>query len=83
MLYPKTQWQIFWHIYTVQHFRFQEVLQPLQLQLTLGTLMHLGTCLQTCLHTSFFVFSTNRPIGTKGWFLGYLNANLANSFEVR
>jgi len=80
MLYPKTHWQVFWHTY--EHFRRQEVLQPLQLQRTLGTLMHMDTYLQTCLHTRFFVSSTNRPIGTKGGLLGYLNANLANSFEV-
>ena len=50
-------------IFTIQQFLRQEVLQPLQLQLTLGTLTHVRMCLQTRLHTHF----RTRPIGTKGY----------------
>ena len=86
MLYPvdrvQTQLQTFGQLDTVQHFELQEVLQPLQLQLTLGTLMHLRKFLQTCLHTHFFT----KPMRTDGRgvisFSGYSNANLTNSFEV-
>ena len=50
-------------VFTIQQFQRQEVLQPLQLQLTLGTLTHVRMCLQTRLHTHF----RTRPIGTKGY----------------
>ena len=50
-------------VLTIQQFLRQEVLQPLQLQLTLGTLTHVRMCLQTRLHTHF----RTRPIGTKGY----------------
>ena len=50
-------------VFTIQQFQRQEVLQPLQLQLTLGTLMHVRMCLQTRLHTHF----RTRPICTKGY----------------
>ena len=86
MLYPVTWVQT--HLQTggqlviVQHFELQEVLQPLQLQLTLGTLMHLRKSLQTFLHTHFLI----KPMRTDGRgvtsFSGYSNANLTNSFEV-
>ena len=50
-------------VFTIQQFQRQDVLQPLQLQLTLGTLTHVRMCLQTRLHTHF----RTRPIGTKGY----------------
>ena len=86
MLYPvassQTHLQTCGQLLIVQHLELQEVLQPLQLQLTLGTLTHLRRLLQTCLHTHFFV----RPMRTDGRgvisFSGYSNANLTNSFEV-
>lgn len=63
----------------VQHFRRQYVLQPLQLHLIRGTLMHFPTRLQTRLHTHFLM----EPIGTKGSGVSdHLNAKLASSFQV-
>ena len=60
----RTQRQSLVHkILTFQHFVRQEVLQPLQLHLILGTLMHVRTRLQTRLHTHFRTPS----IGTKGY----------------
>ena len=50
-------------ILTFKHLLRQEVLQPLQPHLILGTLMHVRTFLQTRLHTHF----RTPPIGTQGY----------------
>lgn len=67
-------------VFTIQQFQRQEALQPLQLQLTLGTLTHVRMCLQTRLHTHF----RTRPIGTKGYnYLRLFKSETGKQLRIR